>query len=132
MFHWLCEKELWYYWIIKFYLIKEQLNLSVKIMNSIVDIVKIMFVSKSSLLSLSSRIFAIIELHPLEIFPLISFILWKRASLAQWWLGQLMKKKIVVSIFWLRVLKILSEFVKCLNACRNNASNFNALISCMS
>ena len=47
--------------IIRFYSNKGQLNLSVNEINSIVDISKILFVSKSSLLSLNSKIFLILE-----------------------------------------------------------------------
>ena len=47
--------------IIRFYSNKGQLNLSVNEINSIVDISKILFVSKSSLLSPNSKIFVIAE-----------------------------------------------------------------------
>ena len=51
----------YYYLIFKVYSIKGQLNLSVNKMNSIVDIRKILFVSKSSLLSPNNRIFLFVE-----------------------------------------------------------------------
>ena len=52
----LCVKESCYYWIIKVYLIKEQLNLFVNKMNSNVDISKTFFVSKSRILSPNSSL----------------------------------------------------------------------------
>ena len=57
----LCVKESWYYWIIKVYLIKEQLNLFVNKMNSNVDISKTFFVSKSRILSPNSRVFVLVK-----------------------------------------------------------------------
>ena len=57
----LCVKESCYYWIIKVYLIKEQLNLFVNKMNSNVDISKTFFVSKSRILSPNSRVFLLVE-----------------------------------------------------------------------
>ena len=49
---------------------KGQLNLSVNEINSIVDISKIFFVSKSSLSSPNSKIFVFVESLCLEIVPL--------------------------------------------------------------
>ena len=56
--------------IIRFYSNKGQLNLSVNEINSIVDISKILFVSKSSLLSPNSKIFVIVESLCLKMVPL--------------------------------------------------------------
>ena len=54
----------------QFYLNKGQLNLSVNERNSIVDISKILFVSKSSLLSPNSKVAAIVESLCLKMVPL--------------------------------------------------------------
>ena len=48
---------------------KGQLNLSVNEINSIVDISKILFVSKYSLLSSNSKTFVIVESHCLKMAP---------------------------------------------------------------
>ena len=59
-----------YYLIIKFYSNKGQLNLSVNKINSIADISKILFVSRSGLLSPNSKIFVIVQSLFLEMVPL--------------------------------------------------------------
>ena len=56
--------------IIRFYSNKGQLNLSVNEVNSIVDISKTLFVSRSSLLSPSSKIFVIVDSLCLKMVPL--------------------------------------------------------------
>ena len=118
---------------------KGQLNLSVnEIINSIVDISKIFFVSKSSLSSPNSKIFVFVESLCLEIVPLAWVILWKRVFLAQWWLGQWRRKWVVVSISWLQehiggvhswnlCLNLWSP--KWLSPSHNLVSNFNPLVS---
>ena len=57
--------------IIRFYSNKGQLNLSVNEINSIADISKTLFVSGSSLLSPSSKIFVIAESRCLKRFHLL-------------------------------------------------------------
>ena len=61
------------YETLKFYSNKGQLNLSVNEINSIVDINKILFVSKSSLISPNSKIFVIVESLCLKMFLLTLF-----------------------------------------------------------
>ena len=69
--------------IIRFYSNKGQLNLSVNEINSIVDISKTLFVSRSSLLSPSSKTCLTVESLCLKMVPFTSFMLLKRVFLAQ-------------------------------------------------
>ena len=96
-------------------------------MNSIVDISKILFVSKSKLLSPNSQIFVILESLCLEMFSLALFILWKKFFLAQWWLGQWSRKWIVLSISWPQ--EQIGDTQSWLSPSRNIVSNFNLLVS---
>ena len=118
---------------------KGQLNLSVNKINSIVDISKILLISKSSLLSPnSSKIFVTVESLCIEMVTLTWFILWKRDSLAQWWLWQWRRKWVFVSISWPLQhiwdtqswkLSLNLWSPKWLTPSRHLVSNFNPLLS---
>ena len=82
---------------------KKKLNLSVNKMNLIADISKTSLVSKSSLLSPNSRIFAIVKSLCFMVFPLTWFFLSRKVLLSQWWLGQWRREWVVISIFWPQV-----------------------------
>ena len=103
----------------KVYSNKGQMNLSVNEWNSIVNISKILFVSKSNLLSPNSRIFVIIESLCLEMVPITDLPCERGFSLHNDDWGNL--NWVVVSLFWpqehigIHSLKSLSRICDHLN-----------------